>query len=172
MSSPPVSWGHKITCTELNIISKSVYPQYTEGTGILFFKEEKAYYIYKSHKCKQNIHNCYKKRDFFILIKHHLHLRRMKLSLWNPLLKIWCCFSIKLSLWNYIATLSWKRRLSSCNVKRFYRNKIHGRSPVFVLGDFNGFRLNKSLPIYPQIVTCATMANKTIDLCSGHVRGA
>ncbi len=45
-------------------------------------------------------------------------------------------------------------------------------SPVFVLGDFNGCRLNKTLPTYHQYVCCATRGDKTIDLCYGNVKDA
>lgn len=45
-------------------------------------------------------------------------------------------------------------------------------APVFILGDFNGCRLNKTLPTYQQDVTCTTRGDKTIDLCYGHIKNA
>lgn len=45
-------------------------------------------------------------------------------------------------------------------------------SPILILGDFNGCRLNKTLPTYQQYVTCAAKCNRTINLCYGNIKNA
>lgn len=51
-------------------------------------------------------------------------------------------------------------------------HRLKAASPAFVLGDFNGCRMNKSLPTYHQYVTCANRASKTSDLCYRNLKDA
>lgn len=44
--------------------------------------------------------------------------------------------------------------------------------PVLIMGDFNGCRLNKTLPTYQQYVTCTTGGDRKIDLCYRNVKNA
>lgn len=45
-------------------------------------------------------------------------------------------------------------------------------APIFILGDFNHFGLDRSLPGYEQYIKCGTRGNKILDKCYGNVKDA
>lgn len=45
-------------------------------------------------------------------------------------------------------------------------------TPVFVLGEFNHYKLEQSLPGFKQYVTCGTLEIRILDRCYGNNRNA